>query len=401
MIGVMSMTSLRLAAYNVENLFSRPRAMNQSEPVAAEILRAHARVNELFQLDVYTDAVKAEILTQLRTLGLLTSDGNAADDDTMALLRKYRGQLLKRPRGDDHDVDEDDVIVVANGRADWTGWVELTKDRIDAKAIENTAEVIRLIGADIVGVVEAEDRPTLQRFSETLLLDDAAENQLYPHVMVIDGNDDRGIDVGVLSTEEYPIDSIRSHVDDGPVGKPVFSRDCPEYWFRFPRGSALEDQSLVVLVNHLKSKFGGNDPGSQAKRKAQANRVKEIYEGLRNGGVAHVAVLGDFNDTPDSDALSPLLHDTDLRDFVHVEPFDDGAPADDRPGTFGNGTKSNKIDYLLMSPTLFARATSARIVRLGVWGGVHGTLFPHLPTIENATQAASDHAAVVVDIDIG
>jgi hypothetical protein len=57
--------TLRIAAYNVENLFSRPRAFNQPESVAAEVLDAHARVNELFEHDTYTEADKAEILKLL------------------------------------------------------------------------------------------------------------------------------------------------------------------------------------------------------------------------------------------------------------------------------------------------------------------------------------------------
>jgi hypothetical protein len=55
-----------------------------------------------------------------------------------------------------------------------------------------------------------------------------------------------------------------------------------------------------------------------------------------------------------------------LTDFVHVAEFDDGSPDDDRPGTFGNGTRSDKIDYLLMSPAVFERAISAAIFRKGV-----------------------------------
>jgi hypothetical protein len=35
-----------------------------------------------------------------------------------------------------------------------------------------------------------------------------------------------------------------------------------------------------------------------------------------------------------------------------------------------------------------------------VGGGKHGTLLPHFVTIENETQAASDHGAVVVEINI-
>ncbi len=388
---------IRIASYNVENLFSRPRAMNQPEVIAAAVLRAHARVNELFEQEVYTPAVKAEILVLLKELKLLRDDGDVTRTSTFAILRRIRGRLLRRPQ---NDPDGSQVTVIASGRGAWTGWVDLIKDRIEEKAIANTARVIREVAADIVGVVEAEDRLTLGRFTDSLLRDPLASDPLYPHVMVIDGNDPRGIDVGILSTAEYPLGLMRSHIDDGPFGDRVFSRDCPEYWFTFPPGSALAGEQLVVLVNHFKSKFGGNNPASIARRRRQSSQVADIYDGLRVAGVDHVVVLGDFNDTPASEALRPLLADTDLIDIASVQPFDDGDPDEDRPGTFGNGTKSSKIDYLLLSPSLFARATSAGIFRKGVWGGVNGTLFPHFDTIEADHEAASDHAALYVDINL-
>jgi len=63
--------------------------------------------------------------------------------------------------------------------------VDLIKDRIEEKAISNTARVIREVAADIVGIVEAEDRLTLARFTDSLLLEPLAEEPVYPHVMVI------------------------------------------------------------------------------------------------------------------------------------------------------------------------------------------------------------------------
>ncbi|MGY1896364.1 endonuclease/exonuclease/phosphatase family protein [Nocardia gipuzkoensis] len=385
---------LRIAAYNVENLFSRPRAMGAPEPVAAEILDAHARVNELFEHETYSAADKTEILALLKKLRLLRDDGDPERKNTFAVRRNIRGQLLKRPRGGG----EDDVTVVADGRSDWVGWVDLIKDSIDALAITHTARVIREVDADIVGVVEAEDRITLRRFSDALISSDGVPR--YPHVMLIDGNDARGIDVGVLSTDQYPVRDIRSHVDDGPFGNRIFSRDCPEYRFSFPDGSGLAGQPLLVLVNHLKSKFGSNQSASNKRRRRQAEAVAQIYKQRREEGIEHIMVLGDFNDTPDSDTLKPLLGATDLTDFAEIANFDDGDPDEDRPGTFGNGTKSNKIDYLLLSPSLFDRATGGGIFRKGVWGGTHGTLFPHFDTMEDKTHAASDHAAVFADIDI-
>jgi len=59
-----------------------------------------------------------EILKHLKTLNLLKSDGDPDSRTGMAVLRKYRGQLLRRAQGDDGDIDEEDVSVVATGRSD-------------------------------------------------------------------------------------------------------------------------------------------------------------------------------------------------------------------------------------------------------------------------------------------
>src|SRR5262249_41077192 len=152
----------------------------------------------------------------------------------------------------------------------------------------------------------------------------------YPHVMLIDGNDDRGIDVGLLS--RFPIGTMRSHVDDLKDGNRIFSRDCPEYEIALPSG-----QTLLVLINHLKSKEFGTPAVSNARGVSQAQKVATTYDARRQAAVTHIAVLGDFNDTPDSAPLAPLLADgSDLRDVSAHQNFE----SDGRPGTFGNGTKS-------------------------------------------------------------
>jgi endonuclease/exonuclease/phosphatase family metal-dependent hydrolase len=209
--------------------------------------------------------------------------------------------------------------------------------------------------------------------------------------MVIDGNDDRGIDVGVMTKVGYEIVSIRSHVDDTDDAGEIFSRDCPEYKIVTPTGA-----HLTVLVNHLKSKGFGTASDSNAKRERQAQRVKEIYERLIADGEENVAVLGDLNDTPGSGPLAPLLQQTDLEDISQHPAFTN----DGRPGTYGNGTKSQKIDYVLLSPALFDKVIGGAVFRLGVWGGKNGTLFPHYETMTRAIHAASDHAAIYADISI-
>jgi predicted extracellular nuclease len=248
--------------------------------------------------------------------------------------------------------------------------------------------VMRDLDADVLGVIEAESRIALKNFSSILLKKVGADP--YAHVMVVDGNDDRGIDVGILTKGPWEIVGIRSHVDDDPDGE-IFSRDCPEYALATKSG-----KRLVVLVNHFKSKGYGKAKESNAKRKAQAERVAKIVRRLRNQGEKHVVVVGDLNDTPDSDPLAPLFSGTGLRDISTHPKF----TSDGRPGTYANGTKGSKIDYVLLSPALFSEVTGGAVFRKGVWGGKHGTLFPHYETMTSASQAASDHAAIYADVDI-
>ena len=185
---------------------------------------------------------------------------------------------------------------------------------------------------------------------------------------------------------------MRSHVDDLKDGSRIFSRDCPEYEIALPSG-----KTLLLLINHLKSKGFGTQADSNARRRRQAERVREIYDAHRQAGIARIAVIGDFNDTPDSEPLAPLLGEgSDLRDIFGHQKFE----GDGRPGTFGNGTASQKIDYILLSPELFGRVTKAGVFRKGVWGGVNGTLFEHYPEMTKEIRSASDHAALFVDLDV-
>lgn len=369
---------MRIASYNVENLFDRARALDQRTWSAGRpALEAFERVSVLIEEPVYTDRIKHEIVRELDRLGL-----RGGDTAHFARLRQNRGRLIRRSR-------DGRVDIVAGGRADWIGWVELTTDRVDELAMLNTARVIHDVGADIVGIVEAESRLAVKRFADGALL--VGDRPRYPHIMVVDGNDERGIDVGVMSTEDYRIEVQRSHVDDVDAVGRVFSRDCAEYHFRTAAG-----QSLAVLVNHFKSKGYGGKVASDAIRRRQALRVAGIYRDLVTNAVPLVAVVGDLNDTPDSEPLAPLLGETDLRDISTHPGFDDAG----RPGTYGYCTARNKLDYVLLSPRLFACATGGGVFRKGVWGGRRGTLWPIYDTMTRSVHAGSDHAAIYADLDL-
>lgn len=371
--------TVKLASYNVENLFSRARAMNENSwSDGADALKKHAEMNSILGKKLYSAADKKKIVALMQDLGIDKKD----DGGQYVLLRQNHGHLVTRPKSGG-------LTVVANGRGDWIGWLELKTEAVNEVATRMTAKVIGDVKADVLGVVEAESRPALVHFHDDVL--STAKADIYDHIMLIDGNDERGIDVGIMTRDGFEIENVRSHVDDEANGKRIFSRDCAEYHLRTP-----SNDELVVLVNHFKSKGFGSQSSSNAKREAQARRVKEIYDALVATGSKNIVVMGDFNDTPDGAPLAPLLNQTNLKDISEHGAFNDGG----RPGTFGSGTKSNKIDYILLSPALFVKVSAGGIFRQGVWGGKNGTLFPHYPEITKAAEAASDHAAIWAELNL-
>ena len=370
---------MRLATFNVENMFERAKAMNlETWDDGKHVLEDFQQLNALIQLDVYDDATKTQLLTIMkRHRGLITNGVSK-----FIRLRDIRGKFLYTPKNKPSEIS-------ADGRSDWIGWFELEKEAVKETATENTARIIQLLNADVLCVVEAENRIGLKRFNEDVI--PKAGGTPFEHIMLIDGNDDRGIDVGIMTHSNYNITRMLSHVDDTDSKGLIFSRDCPEYEITTANGN-----KILVLLNHLKSKGYGNATESAEKRTRQTKRLREIYDAKR-ADYDYITIIGDLNENPDQSPMDALLRNgSDLSDMMSHAKF----VGDGRPGTHGNGTASSKLDYILMSPKLSDKVVQGGIERRGVWGGVNGTLFPHLPTIKTAKDAASDHAALWVELDI-
>lgn len=371
---------MRLATFNVENLFERAKAMNLGDwAQGATILDDFKQLNEWIQSDIYTQEIKSQLLTIMkRHKGLLTKG-----ESTFIRLREIRGKLITRSKNKP-------IEIAVSGRNEWIGWFELEKEPIKRKSIENVARIIGLLETDVLCVIEAENRIGLNHFNQDVL--SYIEITPFDHVMLIDGNDTRGIDVGLMTKSPYEITEIRSHVDDTDEIGTIFSRDCAEYKVKTAQGN-----TLLLLVNHFKSKGYGSFNESKAKRLRQATRVREIYEARLSEGFHYIAVVGDLNAAPNESSMDPLIReDSTLTDIMNHPKF----LGDNRFGTHGNGTASAKLDYIMMSPKLFEKVEKGGIERRGVWGGKYGTLFPHLPTIETKNDAASDHAALWVSLAI-
>lgn len=388
---------MRLASFNVENLFARAKALDTTTWAEGEpALNAYDVFNTIAAKTVYSEQDKSDMLAALLTLDVLvtTPDGvrlNPNPFQAWALLRENRGDFLVSPA-------DAAPRITATGRADWSGWVELITEPVDEVAIEMTARVITDVGADVLCLVEAEDRPALVHFNTELL------DGRYGHSMLIDGNDPRGIDVGLYCASEVDIVTMQSHVDDpdpARPGKSLFSRDCPVYRLRLASGA-----ELFVLLNHFKSQsFSSGNPDPLRTR--QSTRVREIYDDLRADGATLIAILGDLNKGPDPQnpthhpTLESLLDPgTPLVNVYDLPGFDVGP----RPGTFQSCSLRNRLDYILLSPELAATATTGGIFRKGLWGTPSNVNPPRdwkiYPEIDRSRQAASDHAAIFIDLNV-
>lgn len=364
---------MRLATFNAENLFSRPRAMSgltlaEGRQVLEDYAELSAEIEEL----TYTTAVK----NRIRVLVDRHLYRPAPAGGRKIKLNEVRNKLVRRSGGA--------TTIVPNGRGEWVGWFELVRDDLSGIEVLNTGRVIDAVRPDVLVLVEVEDRPSLARFNEQVLRHEFQ----YPfnHHMLVDGNDDRGIDIALLS--QRPILGVRSYTDvpRPNVMEPVFSRDCPEYEIELP-GVRL----LIVLGNHLKSQGYGAEASNDAKRLDQARAVKTIYQAALQR-TQLVAVLGDLNADRNHPSLTPLFAGTGLEDVMQ-HPLYQGLP-----GTYGTGTKpAQKFDHVLLSPALWALVQSVGVERRGVYAP---RTFPHFPEVTSKATQASDHACVWVDLAV-
>ena len=375
----MPQTTFRVASFNVENLFARPKVFNfQDRSIGNELLRRIDEFQKILKMDVYTPADKTKLVQEY------TQDDPQTDVRPLRnyiLLREDRGKLWKKQN-------RRITGVKANGRDDWDGTLEFKRAKFSEVNRKNTGKVIRSVHADVACIVEADNRPTLKKFDTDVL------RSRYRYEMLIDGNDKRGIDVGLYS--RFPLGRIRTHMFDGTNRSKIFSRDCPEYEVVLPNS-----ESLFVLCNHLKSK--GYDPSgtASARRKKQAKAIAEILENydLRT---QRVVVAGDLNDTPDSAPLKPLMDVGDLYDVLALQYPD----APKKRWTY-HYRSFEQIDYLLVSKPLKDRLIEAGVQRKGMYNLKHLTASDdavdtesQYDTVTHWTNAASDHGAVWAEFDL-
>lgn len=272
----------------------------------------------------------------------------------------------------------------------------------DAQSKRLTADVIGALKADVVALQEVEDLHTLKNFRDRFL----GGSEVWPHALVIDGNDDRHIDVGVLS--RWPIVHARSwqHLL-GAGGRPVFDRDCLEVDIDGPTG-------LVTLyVNHFKSMRapeGADGPGralTRDRRLAQADAVMQIVRERfgRDPGQGRWVICGDFNDyLDDSEEGQSALRE--LVGWDAAENVVERLPEGERWTHYWGGSRRyglpeayRQLDYLLVSRALADASPGVPFIeRRGQPKRASRYDGPRFNGVGGSRPKASDHCPVVFEL---
>jgi endonuclease/exonuclease/phosphatase family metal-dependent hydrolase len=146
----------------------------------------------------------------------------------------------------------------------------------------------------------------------------------------------------------------------------------------------VDQRTLSVFIVHFKSKrtVDDDDPQSAKWRLAEALAVRRIVEQrLAEDPDAWIAVVGDFNDTPESRPIKALTEPVDDRGVL-VDLI--GRETDTPPVTYLRSPYRSQIDYIMVTPGLAACyvAGSARVINQ-----------PNM-------MQASDHTPIVASFDL-
>jgi len=180
----------------------------------------------------------------------------------------------------------------------------LVRAKNESETIEIASRIKDVMKADVLAVQEVEHIEILKEFNRVYL------GGLYPHIALVEGNDQRFIDVGIMSKLAIgPIVSHQTAVHPDDPTRRVFSRDLLQVEILAKNG----DKLFTIYNTHLKSHFISSTEdqiqgaiNANNRRKRQAETISRILSRMERPNSRFV-LTGDMNDPPDSEFLTPML----------------------------------------------------------------------------------------------
>lgn len=270
--------------------------------------------------------------------------------------------------------------------------VVLTPTAFQGRLNKASLTILQRLGApDILGVVEVENLRTLQTLAAKLNADaaTAGRSNIAYGAWLEEGTDIGGIDSGFLvnTARVHVVDVIQVGRDttytNPATGLPQLLHDRPPLFLRalVPGAAAGEFFPVTVLLNHLRSMSGIDDPSDgarvRAKRRAQAEDVARLVQERQSlSPPENLILIGDFNAFPFNDGYVDVMgtirgaptpsEEVTLASPDLVEPnlilLTDRLPPAERYSYVFDGN-AQAIDHILVSQSLCARVLRHGYVR--------------------------------------
>lgn len=389
----MSSRAFRLATFNVENLYSRPNFWDPQKFHEQQVGNVFFEdKTEATFARRFAEATLSDEKCQLTALALLAAHADIIalqEVDSEEALRSFRENYLKRLEG------------------------------------PHVARAMR-------EVIFAEPRPSPERVKQAR---EAAINQVnYRYLKVFDGNDRRGIDIGVISRFGWRDISSNAGVtyadlDVWPEGMDVYRegpQDNPRALTRADRifkrdvmvvEYVIDGRPFTLFCCHLKSMTGGRK-ATRLVRLAEVMALRKLVERRfedHEGGpaAANWAICGDFNDYYEVDGSRilrdfvtgedvPSTLDLLLADGFSVNLMERRAPEDRWTTYHAPDDGYTQLDYILLSPRLAEANPRAvpEVIRMGQPWRAARYDGPRFPRIGWDRPKSSDHCPVVVELHL-
>lgn len=376
---------MKIATFNIQNLFHRHKELNKI-PAGKCALQW---INEMDSL-IRKQVKEPRDIDRIKELSFLIGFENL-DRSNYAIMRKKGGELFFQRKPSSLELKADHLT-------DWKGWTEIKTLPIDPVSIQNKARVIAEVNSDILLLQEVEDRSSLLQFNRDFL--PCFNGVPYRELVVLQGNDERGLEMALLTNNGYYLRGIETFSNDYEENENLlFDKNLMQYQIITP-----SQNKIWIIVVHFQDQKSLDKEMDDNKRYKQAARVADLYHKLREEGHENVVVAGTFNAVSYCHSLSPLLQNTDLKDISKHSSFevvaDNGSDAGYyRMGAYRKGVNIKQLDYLLLSPALFNKVKKSGLNRRALWPEVRPQ-WNIYSTIKKAENAASEHPVIWGEIGV-
>ena len=190
-----------------------------------------------------------------------------------------------------------DLINDAHDEGEFTPGPTWTTAHYEEK-LQNIAQAISLMNADVIGLVEVESTIALDDLNATL----EAQYQLsYPYRAVSPTRDIRGIRPAIMS--KYPfVNAVHRPINSEYLcmNQTLLNGSKPEARYVFQVDFQFQGEtmpSLSILVNHWKSRAASDEPCKVSEHQRRSGQfVHQLAENLKSQNpLLNLVILGDFN----------------------------------------------------------------------------------------------------------